>query len=139
MLLRSQLSAAIQPVSSVSYENPELFEITDRAAAVGRKLGAPPKKRPVASTIFFPHRVENIERLGRLVQDNHSVENIAGYAKHVARPQRLLFAADEKRHPARQHHAHLLMWMRVLLHNGVRLQIDQRQHHLLSGAGLDGY
>src|SRR5207244_702107 len=51
------------------------------------------------STILFAHRVKNIERLRRLVQDNHFVGNIAGYAEQVARAQRLLLVADEKRHP----------------------------------------
>src|SRR5262249_44183974 len=68
---------------------------------------------------------------------DHLVLDVRRDAVQVARLHRLLLVADGEDRPARQPHPHLLVRVRVLLDDAVRLQFDQRHHQLLQGARLD--
>ena len=46
-------------------------------------------------------------------------------------------AADREVGLAFEHQSHLLVRMAVLFDHGMRLHLHQRQHHLLSGGGVD--
>src|SRR5262249_39106473 len=61
----------------------------------------------------------------------------AGDAPDVARPQLLLLAADCEAHSAAQQHADLVVRVRVLLDDGVWLQVDHRDQQPFRGAGAD--
>src|SRR5438874_3654589 len=85
----------------------------------------------LSSQIIFPNRAENVDRLGGLIKHDEPMPNAARNAPHVAGTDGLLLVADVENTAAFEHHADLLMRMRVLFDDGVRLQVHVGQHHLL--------
>jgi hypothetical protein len=84
-------------------------------------------------TIIFSDRMKHIEGLHGLVARDGAVHDATGYAPHFAGLQSFCLAADGERQLAFQEHSHLLVRMAVRLDDCVRLELDERKHHLLSG------
>src|SRR5207237_4346463 len=80
--------------------------------------------------VVLADRMEDVERLDRLLQGNDLMAHVARDAEDVARPERLFLAADNENGPALEDDADLLVRMAMLFHHGVRLEGGEREHHL---------
>jgi 4-amino-4-deoxy-L-arabinose transferase-like glycosyltransferase len=83
-------------------------------------------RRRANSAVVFADRMENVESANRLVQGDDLVTHVAGNAIQIAGLQRSLLVADQKDGASLQHHADLLVRMRMLLNDRMRSEIDHR-------------
>src|SRR3972149_997777 len=81
--------------------------------------------------------MEHIEGSDRAAECHHLVPHVARYAVHIARTKNPALPTDRELGRPFQHHAHLLVRMVVLRHEGTRLHVYDRQHQPASPDSVD--
>ena len=103
-------------------------------SVIGRCLSPFFHKR---SAVLFPNGIKDVDDPGRPIQVDDSMAHVSGDAIEIACLESLLLIADEEKQPPLEDHADLLVRMGMIVHNRVRLQVDDRDHYLLGRACLN--